>query len=903
MSRQNLPVFFSRTAWADDSFPGLRSGTRWRGIPVTQVLLTALIITLGQAPPTGSRQPDATTLFECKFDERADSNFDQWPDVWTRRRGPGFPLYVGVKILDGEAPGDSRALGFELDGGGAGALSPAIPIDSAMAYVLEVWLKTEGLQYDRAYASITFLDAKHQPLQTVESERLGRSTPWTKVRLGPVTPRHTAARFAMIGLQLEPEIPERREDLRGQAAFADVWLGQMPRIVLTTGGASNLFTDPGQVEVTCSTSGLTEARPMLMFEIDDAMGRRLAQVERAVKPLPVPPPTEKAEKTEETKVVQGRASWKLPLPGAGFYRVRVRVQGHPSLDAQSLTVAVIEPLGSVSGSPFGWSLPRAQDPADMARLLPLLSQAGLGWIKLPLWYTPAQCGKALDPLVAFLEQLSGIEPIGVLDDPPEEVRKRLADLKLITAADVFASAPSTWSSALEPLISRLAGQVRWWQLGSDRDLSFVDYPGLPAKLQQTRIGLGRIGGDVNLGIPWGWQNELPATGTGTPPWQFLALTADPPLSAEELACYLDATRGGRLQRFVELEPLPPGRYPLETRATDLVQRMIAAKIHGADAVFVPEPINSERGLLANDGTATELFLPWRTAALMLGAANYLGALELPNGSTNHVFSRNDGAVMVAWNDKPGEEVLYLGDRVRQYDLWGRGSLPSSRAQGQVVPVGPLPVFLTGMNEPIARWRLQMALVSQRLKCIYGQPHEDSLRMNNTFVQAVNGRATFVAQEGISIEPRQFEFRLARGESFQRPFQIVLGPEATTGRHPLRIDFEVHADRPYQFAVYRSLEVGLGDLYIEARTRLNRRGNLVVEQEFVNTTSQKVTFRCQLFAPGRQLQTSDVIDLAAGRDARTYLLPKGEELIGRSLSIRAEEVNGPRVLIYRIAAER
>lgn len=864
---------------------------------MTQVLLTVLIITIGQGSPIGQRHPDATTLFECKFDEKADTNFDQWPDVWTRRRGPGFPLYVSAKILDNAGPGGSRALNIDLDGGAAAALSPAIPIDPAMAYLLEVWLKTDGLRYDRAFASITFLDSKHQPLQTVESEKRGRTTPWTQVRLGPVTPRSTAARFAIVGLQLEPEIPERREDLHGQASFADVWLGQMPRITLSTGGASNLFTDPERVEVACTTSGLVEARPMLTFEIDDAMGRRLAQVERALEPLAP------EAGTPDSKVAQGRATWKPPLPGAGFYRVRVRVKGRPSLDGQSLTVAVVEPLGSAPGSPFGWSLPRSHDPSDMARLVPLLTQAGLGWVKLPLWYASAQSGKSLDPLVGFLEQLQGIEPIGVLDDPPEEVRKRMADLRPITAADVFAAPPETWSVPLEPLISRLAGQVRWWQLGGDRDLSFVDYPDLPAKLLQTRVALGRIGGDVNLGISWGWQNQIPATGPGSPAWQFLCLVADPSLTAEELACYLDASRGGRLLRFVELQPLGPGHYSLEVRATDLVRRMIAARIHGADAVFIPEPIHSQRGLLSDDGTATEMFLPWRTAALMLGGAAYLGSIQLPGGSTNHVFSRSDGAVMAAWNDRPAEEVLYLGDRVRQYDLWGRGTPPPTRGPGQALAVGPLPVFLAGMSEPIARWRLDLALASNRLKSVYGQPHDNVLRLNNTFVQAVNGRATFVAQDGIAIEPRQFEFRLARGESFQRPFQVVLGPEATTGRHPLRIEFELQADRPYQFAVYRALDVGLGDVYIEARTRLNERGNLVVEQEFINTTPQEVTFRCQLFAPGRQLQTSDVIDLASGRDVRTYLLSKGEELLGRSLSIRAEEVNGPRVLIYRITAER
>jgi hypothetical protein len=858
-----------------------------------QFLLTLLIIAAMGDSPTGRRYPEAITLFASTFDEKADTNFDQWPDAWTRRRGPGFPLYVGVKIEDSEGPGGSRELRIDLDGGAAAAMGPPIAIDPTMACALEVWVKTEGLKYDRAFTSITFLDFKHRPIETLESRKLEQTTPWTHLRLGPITPRSEAACFAIVGLHLEPEGSERREDLRGQASFADVWLGRMPQVTLTTSGASNLFTDANRVEVSCTTTGFVDPRPVLILELSDIAEKRLAEVERRVDPV--------ASSTAKSPV--GRTVWRLPLPGAGFYRMHARVQGLGSLYEQSLTVVVIEPLASMPGSPFGWCLPRTQSPADLARLSPLVTQAGLGWIKVPLWYPPAQCGKAMDPLVNLLDRLQGIETIGVLDDPPEEVRKRLADVRTITAADVFAAPADAWSGSLESLMSRLGGQVRWWQLGSDRDLSFVDYPHLSDCLRQTRATLGRLGGDLNLGIPWGWLNEFPSAGNGPAPWRFLTLSADPALAADELGSYLDATRGSRQLRFVEIEPLSRRDYALEQRAVDLVRRMIAARIHGADAVFVPRPIGSQSGLLADDGTAAELFLPWRTTALLLGGAGYVGSFELPGNSINHSFSRSGNTVMVAWSHKPCEESLYLGEQVRIYDLWGRGAAARQRPRGQVLPVGPLPVFVTGLNESVARWRMEVSLGAARIESIYGRPHDNVLRLKNTFTQPVSGRATFAGLEGLTIDPRQIDFRLARGESLERPFQVSVGPDAASGLHPLQIDFELQADRVYHFAAYRSLEVGLGDVYIEVRTHLNPRGDLVVEQEFVNTTAQKVTFRCQLFAPGRQLQTSDVLDLATGRVTRSYLLPKGEELLGRHLWIRAQEVDGPRVLNYRIAAER
>jgi len=865
-------------------------------------LLTVLIITAADASPTVSRYPEATTLFECTFDEKADTNFDQWPDVWTRRRGPGYPLYVSVTIQEQRGPEGNRVLQIDLDGGGAVALGPPIAIEPSMACALEAWVKTEGLKYDRAFVSITFLDAKRQPLQTVESEKLGTTTPWTKARVGPVTPQSDAARFAMVGLHLEPEIRERREDLHGRAAFADVWLGHMPRIVLSTDNSSNLFTDPQQIELRCTTSGFVRARPVLCLELDDLLGRRLDQVERVSEPVP-PALAAMTAAAPAKHIAIGQTTWKPPLPGAGFYRVHARVKGLGSLYAQSLTIVVVEPLNAVPGSPFGWSLPRLQRDADYTRLAPLVTQAGIGWLKIPMWYPPAQCGKALDPLMGFLERLSGIETIGVLDNPPEEVRKRFADMHIVTAADVFAGPPDNWTPTLAAAMSRLSGRVRWWQLGNDRDLSFIDYPALTQRVQQARTALCQLGGDLNLGIPWSWMNELPSAGSGQPPWQFLHLSADPPLTADELATYLQATRGRRVLRFVALEPLPRNDYPLELRAVDLVRRMVAGKIYGADAMFVPHPIGNQRGLLADDQTVGELFLPWRTAALLLGGADYLGSLELPSGSTNHVFAWSGNSVVVLWNNKPVEEVLYLGDRVRKYDLWGRGSTLPLRDQGQGVAVGPQPAFLTGVNEPISRWRMAMDISVRRIESVQGRAHENVLQIKNTFPQAISGRATFAGGEGLLFEPRQIEFHLARGEALQRPFQITLGPEAVNGRQQLRVSFEIQADRPYRFAAYRSLDVGLGDVYLEARTHLNTRGELVVEQEFFNTTPRKVTFRCQLFAPGRQLQTVDILDLAAGRAARTYVLPEGNQLIGQNLWIRATEVDGPRVLNYRIPAER
>jgi hypothetical protein len=103
-------------------------------------------------------------------------------------------------------------------------------------------------------------------------------------------------------------------------------------------------------------------------------------------------------------------------------------------------------------------------------------------------------------------------------------------------------------------------------------------------------------------------------------------------------------------------------------------------------------------------------------------------------------------------------------------------------------------------------------------------------------------------------------------------------------------------------VYRRIDVGSGDVYIEVVTRLNDRQELEVEQHLVNDAPAPVSFRCHLFAPNRRRQKTQIIGLGHGRDVNTYRLPDGDQLIGKTLWLRAEQIDGARVLNYRFVAE-
>ena len=107
------------------------------------------------------------------------------------------------------------------------------------------------------------------------------------------------------------------------------------------------------------------------------------------------------------------------------------------------------------------------------------------------------------------------------------------------------------------------------------------------------------------------------------------MTESPSFTHVELARYAAHPDVESTCAWVTLWPLERTMYDYRTRARDLVLRMIEAKIDGTKAIFVGDPFDPTRGLLNEDGTPNDLFLPWCITSKMIGGAEYLGSLQLP----------------------------------------------------------------------------------------------------------------------------------------------------------------------------------------------------------------------------------------------------------------------------------
>jgi hypothetical protein len=284
-----------------------------------------------------------------------------------------------------------------------------------------------------------------------------------------------------------------------------------------------------------------------------------------------------------------------------------------------------------------------------------------------------------------------------------------------------------------------------------------------------------------------------------------------------------------------------------------------------------------------------------------------------------------------WNERPTAERLYLGDTppeeagvssgssdtarlgaalgdtVEQIDVWGRSVVPRMvEEEGSTmyeIAVGPQPTFLLGQSAAVARWQATLDFESPRVASVFGVKQSIVLRVHNSFGQGISGELTLHAPQSWGVDPRPARFKLAEGEELRLALPVTLQDDANSGPQQVRLDFEINADRVYKFSALRTLQLGLEDVQMELATRLRDDGALIVEQQIMNLADRPVSFHCLLFPPGRRRESRQVIHASRGHNSLTFVLPRGEELLGQTLRLRAEEVGGPRVLNCTVTAER
>lgn len=896
---------------------------------LTTALFLSLLVTAVSGEETANPSLDSLEIFTCRFEQTHDINYDGWPDSWRRETGVGYPHYVGMLIAkDPDLKDGQQRLLIQLDGAQAKVSSPPILVLPKFSYTLSLKLKVERVEHSRVTVVLDFMTSTGEVVQTHRSESYGETDGWQEVGMAKYRAASGLVDHAVAHIEIARG---ERGDVDGRVSIADVRLERWPSMEVTTNSQFNVYNDPDNVVVTCALSGIREANPDICFQLLDATQSELGEEGRKElkgrvireERLRASDILKEGEKWDD--VYEGDTQWRPDIKKHGFYRVHVEMISKNtglSLDQRTITLAIVPEGIQRSVGEFGWSLPetvpRLGKPLDFATLQELLPLAGVSWVKLPVWFPREEVARG-DAIIQFAERLAAtdIETIGILQPPEQGESGEEGESEI---EYTFRRDASVWLPYFDHVMNRLSLRLRWWQLGYDRDTSFVGHEDLVDKIGDIRKQLYRFGQDVRLGLGWRWDAQPTE---GDVPWEFEQYSSNPPLQSDQLDYHLATRASSGRPRWVLIEPVideqdtqfATVKQQHEARVREFIKQIVVAKKSGAEGIYIPTPFSGANGVMNTDGTPGELLLPWRTAATLLGGAEFIGSLQLPNHSDNWLFLRPDKqVVMVVWNEREAEEILYLGEDISRFDVWGKQQKPETDGHRQVLRVGPAPSFVLGVNEAVARWRMSVKFQQEALPSVFGIVHHNMLSFQNAFPAGVGGTVSVfvphIIQGGNELQEEPSgswevflpdpDVRSATGRSIEKTVEITLS-EAPIGDQPVRVDFKVMADRLYQFSVWRGLRVGLGEIEILANSRLEG-GRLIVEQQMISLHGPPVDFKCRLDVQGRIRKRSHVFQLTNEPDKKTYSFSRGEELIHKEMKLQVEEVDGDRRLIYKFIAQ-
>lgn len=904
-------------------------------------------------PPSSTTASQMSELesYRWDFGRSNDIGFRRWPDDWVRVKGIGYPAYVEAKIrprdpelarrfedLDSQLlklwqklrtykpdlpalpPSIKDAIIDEffwvnLDGGQFEARSPTLPASRMFQYRFSCEMMTKGLRHDRARAELVFLDdsgdedkgISDKVLAVYSTDAKSGTRDWERSTIELVRPPAGAAKM-QVRVKVERS-EDGYEDIKGEIGFDNIRIDQYPQLQITTDEPLGVYAYGKAITTTAKIMGLPPGASKIQFRVFDSNDQEIS-----ARLLPV---RHRAINEGESKAIEvdSSVSWRLPRIDPGFYRIAASLNGEKSSTlATETTVAVIDQI--IGGPPhgcFGWSLPEGNQgivPRDLAKWLASL---GVAWVKYPSWLPPDDTVAAEEVALIFNKlQDAGIQTVGMLDRPPES---EVAKYDLRGRSDVVASQlfrdVETWQPLLEPVMTRLALKVRTWQLGDDRDHSFLGRPRLQESIRAISTGLQGFGQPIDVAISWPWlEPQLP---NGESSWQAICRSSDPPLGASELDAFLSLSqrnsRSEGARTWLLLDPMPASQYDRDTRIRDLVLRMATVRGHRVQAAFASNPRDPESGLLSDNGRPGELLLPWRTTSRLLGNLRRVGSLQLRSGAQNRVFANSDRAILMLWSAKPTEELIYLGDHIQSVDVWGKIKTLPKEVRGnqpfQRVQIGPVPTFIVGADPQLLSFRMSVDIKDKEIDSLLGQVQKLSVEFSNSTRDSLVGDMRVLPPATWTVETPRRGWEALAGRTVRETFRVVLSNTAKVGEYEFPIQFELDTIPPKRITVYRKVNVGPEGLDLKVSTRLLRSGELRVQIELTNHTAQPQPYDCMLFPPpgNRQFQRRLLTVDPGETIKREIYWPDGKELLGKTMLLRAAQQNGQRVLNYPIDVTR
>jgi hypothetical protein len=295
---------------------------------------------------------------------------------------------------------------------------------------------------------------------------------------------------------------------------------------------------------------------------------------------------------------------------------------------------------------------------------------------------------------------------------------------------------------------------------------------------------------------------------------------------------------------------------------------------------------------------------------VLSGASFRGKVPVAEGVEAFLFDRGGEGILVIWDRGvtagTKQLAINLGDRPRRIDLWGNvtpllQSPPRSESSSVKLDVGPMPIFLVGIDGPLAQLRASVAFDNPLIESSF-KAHSRKIRFTNPYRQAISGSFRLTAPAGWVINPPSVTFSLNPGETFERDITIEFPYNSFAGAKAINAEFQVQADNNSTFTVPILLKLGLSDVGLQ--TLALRDGNDVILQQMITNYGDKpINYTAFAIFPGQPRQERLVTNLAAGRTiikkyrfTNVKLTPQGRIRSG------LKELDGTRILNDEVAIQ-
>jgi len=865
------------------------------------------------APATARPEGDGTPLESLnrlvrRFDfEEAQTARVPFPLYFKRTIAEdlGFPRFGDLTLTNEAAFSGNWSFRFDLAGGSlsAGIPTGVTPILPLADYAVSTRVRTRGLTHAGARLIAWLYDAAGNPIpqSLAESPVVRTGGSWQTLTV-QIRGNYPDAADLVFELQvLQPGQQNRNaaetaqptlQDVTGSAWFDDVTIWHVPRIELNTGSAHNIITLPDQPALSVLVRDLTNEPLTALLRVENLDGRTVHE-----ESFPAP---------------RGRqaAIRQLPLATCGWYRAELEVRSDRRLVGRRQLDFVVLPEEDRPVAAGRQSLGVILPPTSLPRLaiLPeLVRRLHAGTVLLSVWDESAEDGpeelarERFAALRRMIERLldTETEVTFALDSVPRRLAAALG-LDSGQVLDLLGEDPQLWRPSLDEVLISFGLRVQRWQLGRCGHTEGFSGPDLEERIEQATAALSPFVPDPIITIPSSAEQQvLPG-----PPVRSLQVSVPHEISPACLPEYAAPWRAGGRDVHVSFEPAPAALYSPRQQVVDLLLRGLHGWRAGLErmAVLAPWRWREERQAELEPEPA---FAAWRGLADALGGRRFAGTMPVAEGIHCWLMEGEGSAgdALVAWRDqRAGDEPaivrLVLADHaVRLVDPFGNARMIEPDDGFHQVPIGDMPVFVEGINLPLAQFRAGFRIEPSFIPAMH-RLHEHDLILRNPWDVAVSGSIHLRQTADCRITPRRQDFVMRSGETIRLPLSVIFDRSIIAGTKHIEAEVNLAADREYRLQVHTDVEVGWKNIEMNAtwqvaeNTRTGRH-DLIITQYITNRGALAVNLDTFLRAPGvgqnRRVITALQPDTTA---VKTFSIPGGATLLaGRTVRLGVADRDG------------